>query len=191
MTGAFPTLELERDVAGRMLEFARVIHRLKRNPAWLAALEAELPPAARIRPDQPSLLMGYDFHRTDRGPRLIEINNNAGGLFSRGEWLPQPEWEAWEGSLTDRLLAMFPSRWRAIAIMDEAISGQRMYPEMAAYAALLERDGRRAWLLSPEEIAAEADGLYHRGARIDAIYNRHTDFYLESEGLAHIRAPRW
>jgi len=29
----------------------------------------------------PGMFMGYDFHMTREGPRLIEINTNAGGAF--------------------------------------------------------------------------------------------------------------
>ncbi|RMH50305.1 MAG: hypothetical protein D6682_07280 [Zetaproteobacteria bacterium] len=181
-------LALPRSAAERMLEAARLIFALKRNPVWLAHLEPMLPAAARVTPDQPSLLMGYDFHLTDDGPRLIEINNNAGGLFQRGEWLPQPTWRVWHEPLEARLRAMFPPSWRRLAIVDAAITEQPMYPEMAAYARLLEAEGRTVRLCTPEEIEGGAEGLFLHGMRIDAIYNRHTDFYLESPEMAAIRA---
>jgi hypothetical protein len=87
---------------------------------------------------------------------------------------------------------MFPEHWRCIAIMDEDITEQFMYPEMLAFAELLRMEGRQVVLASPQDIRLEADGLYvaeenGEELRLDGIYNRHTDFYLESEQLAHIR----
>jgi len=172
-----------------MLAFSRTVFRLKDNPAYLAALTDELPLAARIATAWPSVLMGFDFHLTADGPKLIEINNNAGGLYiGDGRWLPQQFHAEMPGTLTERLTAMFPQEWANIAIMDEDVTGQYMYPEMCAYAGLLRAAGRRACVVSPEDLQTTNGRLTHKGQVVDAIYNRHTDFYLESEDLAHIRS---
>lgn len=181
----------------QMLEFSRLVFGLKDNAAYLAELKDMLPAAASIKTGWPSVLMGFDFHLTPDGPRLIEINNNAGGLYiGQGHWLPQPElsqqeWadggSALPTSLQDRLAAMFPEVWQSIAIMDEDVEQQYMYPEMCAYADLLRLHGRQVFLVSPANLKAGPDGLSCEGIHIDAIYNRHTDFYLESQELAHIR----
>lgn len=173
----------------RMLDFSRMMHRLKFHSYYINALEKTIPDAARVDPGMPSVLMGYDFHLTTEGPKLIEINNNAGGLYIEEEkrWLPQPDIPQLLGTLESRLLGMFPQAWQAIAIMDEDVADQYMYPEMVAYAELLRSDGRQVFIVTPEDITAQADGLYIEGVRLDGIYNRHTDFYLESEQLQHIR----
>ena len=172
-----------------MLSFSRTVFRLKDNPAYLAALAGTLPDAARIPTAWPSVLMGFDFHLTSAGPKLIEINNNAGGLYiGDGRWLPQPVNATMAGTLSERLVAMFPQQWSSIAIMDEDVTGQYMYPEMCAYADLLRANGRRACVVSPEDLHAEQGRLTYKGQVVDAIYNRHTDFYLEGEDLSHIRA---
>ena len=59
----------------RMLNFSRTVFRLKDNAAYLSALTTSLPEAAHIPSAWPSVLMGYDFHLTPDGPKLIEINN--------------------------------------------------------------------------------------------------------------------
>ncbi|TLS75600.1 hypothetical protein FE236_09105 [Mariprofundus erugo] len=173
-----------------MLDFSRTVFSLKDNPAYLAALETSLPHAARVPTRWPSVLMGFDFHLTPAGPRLIEINNNAGGLYIGDDrWLPQMESHPdMPGDLGERILAMFPSDWSTIAIMDEDVTRQFMYPEMCAYADLLRASGRQAFVLSPEDLVRDHEGLHYRGERIDAIYNRHTDFYLEGADLAEVRA---
>ncbi len=176
------------DAFSLMYRFARLMWRLKQNPAYQEALRDELPPAAEITPETPSVLMGFDFHLTPDGPKLIEINNNAGGLYvGDGRWLPQPELPQWRQPLEIRLRRMFPAAWRRIAIMDENVTQQFMYPEMLAYAELLRAEGRQVWVVCPEEIVLRSDGLYVGETRLDAIYNRHTDFYLEGPELAHIR----
>jgi hypothetical protein len=88
---------------------------------------------------------------------------------------------------------MFPESWRNIGIMDEDVTRQFMYPEMLAYAELLHMEGRQVVVLSPEDIHLAEDGLHASGVdgedlRLDGIYNRHTDFYLENASLAHIRS---
>lgn len=173
-----------------MLNFSRAVFRLKDNPAYLSALVDAFPEAAHIRTQWPSVLMGFDFHLTADGPKLIEINNNAGGLYiGAGRWLPQPLLaEAGFGhSLEQRLLGMFPDEWVSIAIMDEDVRNQFMYPEMCAYADLLRKAGHKVWVCSPEELQLAEHGLLIEGERIDAIYNRHTDFYLEGSSLQHVR----
>jgi len=170
-----------------MFAFAKTVFSLKHNQTYVEKLEHLLPEAAKIRPDAPGILMGFDFHLTPDGPKLIEINNNAGGLFIGDGWLPQPDIVEFEGDFEHRVLSMFPKAWKTIAIVDETIETQYMYPEMQAYAALLESDRRQVFLASPEDIEFKEDGLYINNSRIDAIYNRHTDFYLESSAMFHVK----
>jgi len=167
--------------------FVRTIYRLKNNAAYLELIAGKLPAAAGIMPESSGILMGFDFHLHEDGVKLIEINNNAGGLFTEKGWVPQPAMPELPGSLTGRLVSMFPEHWRTIAIMDEAIEDQFMYPEMVAYAELLRADGRAVFLVSPERLEARDEGLFVEGRRVDAIYNRHTDFYLETPEMDHIR----
>jgi len=188
---ASPTpVAIPRNDFKRMLSFARKLYRLKNETKYLQMLDQKIPETAKVTPDTPGMLMGFDFHLTDEGPKLIEINNNAGGLYidKLKGWLPQPKIEEMFGDIGTRLLGMFPPHWKTIAIVDENIQQQFMYPEMKAYARLLESNGRKVFLASPETLVSKEDGLYLASERIDAIYNRHTDFYLDSESMKHIRA---
>ncbi len=179
-------VSIQRQDFDAMLNFSRSVFRLKDNDAYLEAMHAELPDAAHVPTRWPSLLMGFDFHLTADGPKLIEINNNAGGLYIGEErWLPQPV-DAFDNELAERLLAMFPSKWKNIAIMDDDVTQQYMYPEMCAYAELLRNDGRNVWVCSPEDLQLRESGLFIDDEKIDAIYNRHTDFYLDEHLLAHV-----
>ena len=171
-----------------MLSFARAAYQLKSNPTYLSLLAEKLPETAKVNHDSPSMLMGYDFHLTDAGPKLIEINNNAGGLWEKDDgWVPQCSHPELPMDLPSRLLGMFKASWQHIAIVDDYITQQYMYPEMQAYASLLEADGRKVSLVSPEELNLKGDGLYVQGSKVDMIYNRHTDFYLDTEVMRDIR----
>lgn len=165
-----------------------MVFRLKDNAAYLSRLSENLPQAAQIQPEWPSVLMGFDFHLTPDGPKLIEINNNAGGLYiGEGRWMPQPDMGEFQNNLGQRLVGMFRADWATIAIIDENVTGQYMYPEMLAYAELLRKDGRQVFVISPEQLQLGDDGLVYDGVQVDVIYNRHTDFYLEGDDVAHIR----
>ena len=169
-----------------MLNFSRSVFSLKDNAAYLKAMHADLPDAAHVPTRWPSVLMGFDFHLTPDGPKLIEINNNAGGLYIGEQgWLPQSD-NIFDDVLSQRLLAMFPSKWKNIAIMDDDVTQQYMYPEMCAYADLLRADGHNVWVCSPEDLQLRETGLFIDDEKIDAIYNRHTDFYLDEHVLEDV-----
>jgi len=181
-------VSVSRSEFDTMLSFSRTVFQLKDNEAYLSQLSEDLPQAAHIQSEWPSVLMGFDFHLTPDGPKLIEINNNAGGLYIGDErWIPQPDISELQNHLEQRLVEMFHAEWATIAIMDENVTGQFMYPEMLAYGELLRKDGRQVFVISPEQLQLRDDGLVCDGVRIDVIYNRHTDFYLEGDDIAHIR----
>jgi len=169
-----------------MLTFSRLIDKLQTNEAYIQKL-MPLPEAATIIQAESSMLMGYDFHLTEQGPKLIEINNNAGGLWEADSgWIPQFANHAMLGELNDRIAAMFPEKWQHIAILDEDVSQQFMFPEMQAYGKLLQDLGRKVSFVSPEELVYNGQSLLVAGEAIDAIYNRHTDFYLLTPEMSHI-----
>ncbi|MDX8410556.1 MAG: hypothetical protein R8K46_01605 [Mariprofundaceae bacterium] len=171
-----------------MLRLVGALHRLQACELYEESLRHRIPEIAHADPHNDSVLMGYDFHLSPDGPKLIEINNNAAGLYAEGAWLPQPLIAELPGELTERLDRMFDPAWQQLAIVDEHVSEQFMYPEMLAYADLFQQRGRQAVVVSPEDIDLGEDGdLYVEGRRLDVIYNRHTDFYLEHADLAHIR----
>lgn len=185
---ALEEVNIERDEFEKMLQFSRLMFQLKQNSHYITSLKEQLPVTADAMFDESSMLMGYDFHLTDDGPRLIEINNNAGGLYIGGNrWMKQPAIAELVGTLEERISGMFPDTWQTIAIMDEDVTQQYMYPEMQHYATLLRKTGRTVFLVSPEDIELKDDGLYVENQRVDGIYNRHTDFYLDTPELADIR----
>ena len=166
------------------------------------------PTTARFDPGPVGVLMGYDFHVTPQGPRLIEINTNAGGAFlnaalSRAQQaccepvlsvLRQPIGaDALEGVLFE----MFVAEWRRqrgaaplrrVAIVDERPEQQYLYPEFLLAAQMFRRHGVEAVICDPAGLVPGDGGLRHADGHVDLVYNRLTDFGLEAPAHAVLRS---
>jgi len=191
------TVALPRPALRRMLRLVKILDRLARQPAYRTTVAGQVPTVARFDPGHAAVMMGYDFHLSATGPRLIEVNTNAGGAL--------PAWRAGHAAnplpegLKHRLLASFSAELRAqsrgamvkpqrIAIIDEAPAQQFLYPEMAAFAALFRDWGVAAAVVDPLELTASAAGVFVGGERVDLVYNRHCDFYLDAPQLEGLKA---
>jgi len=187
------TVNVPRNGLREMLRLQRALEHLARLPDYQQQLYAQLPVTARFEPGTASVLMGYDFHLTTDGPRLIEVNTNAGGglLALQAEYGAEPHLPP---RLEARLKAMFAAAVptghlpQRVVIIDETPEKQFLYPEMRAFARLLGSWGLDAAIAAPEELAADASGVRLHGKPVDLVYNRHCDFYLETEPLAGLRA---
>lgn len=140
------------------------------------------------------VFMGYDFHITEDGPRLIEINSNAGGAFivnaiQKAVGLSD---ENFEKDVAD----MFLSEWRlagrtdelaVIAIVDEEPENQFHYPDMLLAASLLRRQGFRIEIVDPKELAYKKAAIFMGETKIDLIYNRITDFDFKNSFHSFLR----
>ena len=183
--------------------------RLARSPRYQALVDANAPPHLRFAPGNFGVFMGYDFHLTPAGPRLIEINTNAGGALVNGlhtaalcdpkaleclcaDLLPV---ETVEQRLAAQFVAEYEAvhgagaRPRAIAIADERPREQFLYPEFELLRELFVRSGFEARICDTAELARGADGrLRLDGDAIDLVYLRDTDFTLEAKRSAALRA---
>ncbi|MBC7982267.1 MAG: hypothetical protein H7Y02_00275 [Candidatus Obscuribacterales bacterium] len=175
-------------------------------PAYREAVLANAPPIARIHQSTRGVLFGYDFHIADDGPKLIEINTNAGGAMlnvalTRAQQVCCPEVRDYMGTannvaaLEAVLFDMFQAEWRlargaerltAVAIVDEAPETQYLYPEFLLFQKLFESHGVKTVIVDPSELHVEDEALMHGDQRIDLVYNRLTDFYLEKESNASL-----
>ncbi|MEQ1636074.1 MAG: hypothetical protein ABL903_05230 [Methylococcales bacterium] len=179
-----------------MIALVRFLYQLSKQPAYFEQLKAIVPDSAKYDPLNDSVLMGYDFHISASGPKLIEVNNNAGGLWLA--WQAQyPESRNFSGKLGGNLAAMFLAEYaiwcginnarpRGIAIIDEQPESQFLYTEIQAFAALLNKNNLTTFILDPSQL--NTTGLDYQGTPIDLIYNRHCDFYLQSAELAVVRS---
>ena len=196
-----PALLPRQDLA-RMMRLVRTLYRLSRLPAYRALVLPLVPEIARYNPGHDSVMMGYDFHLTPEGPRLIEVNTNAGGALLA--YLAHfPDATLARAALPERLRRQFLSAFaeemrrfsrgargkpQHIAILDEDPENQYLYQEMVAFSRLFADWGVRCSIVGPEQLAADGEGVRTAGEPVDFIYNRHCDFFLESPEMAGIRA---
>ncbi len=150
--------------------------------------------SSKARPSAKGVFFGYDFHLNAEGAHLIEINSNAGGAFLN-DLLLQSQREVvmpGEAAALDNLgqvfLEMFRNEWRlecgdaplnTVAIVDEQPESQYLYPEFLLAQRMFERAGITALVADPSELEARSDGLYCREHKVNLIYNRLTDFFLQ------------
>lgn len=184
----------------KMRRLVRALYRLQGFSGYRTLLEQQLPETARFDPGHDAVMMGYDFHLTPDGPRLIEVNTNAGGaIYAFRAAFPEATPDGpLPGSFTQRFLASFIQDFhrfrkdkqadlRRLVIIDEQPEEQHLYPEMVFFRDFFRQAGLQAEIVDPRELQADAKGVYLRGEPVDMLYNRHCDFYLESPAMAGVR----
>lgn len=166
-------------------------------PGYQAHALAQAPEIARLPTRAQSVFMGYDFHLTETGPKLIEINTNAGGGLLNAYLLAAHGREEEADGILAAYLAMFREEWRLergdaplrrIAIVDENPAAQFLAPEFTLFQSLFEANGIAAVVCDPADLAWDGQQLLHAGLPVDLVYNRLTDFALDATSNAAIRA---
>ncbi|MGI9324642.1 MAG: hypothetical protein ACR2PZ_05435 [Pseudomonadales bacterium] len=151
------------------------------------------------------LLMGYDFHLTEDGPKLIEVNTNAGGAFAVQALLSAvlSQIAPCDVQMIDppvqvakRLLDMFTTEWQqagrydqpaVLAIVDDDPAGQYLYPDMLLAQTLLQNAGIDAPIVASHELHIDGGRLRWGDRAIDMVYNRLTDFQLAEPASAALK----
>jgi hypothetical protein len=184
--------------AQRMQTIIDAIETVACNSSYQTAVLAHAPEIARYQPGPVGVFMGYDFHLGPTGPKLIEINTNAGGALINAYLLEaqraccadKEAAAAMHGDprkLFDKFMLSFESEWRhqhragplkSIAIVDRSPKEQYLHPEFILFKRLFETHGLVAVIASPEELSHHHGVLWHDAKRIDLVYNRLTDFDL-------------
>ena len=75
------TVFISAQQAQQMADFVAAHQRITELAGWREAAFADAPEAALHPSAAQGVLMGYDFHLTEKGAQLIEINTNAGGAL--------------------------------------------------------------------------------------------------------------
>ncbi len=151
------------------------------------------------------LFTGYDFHISADGPRLIEINTNAGGAFvvhallaaldaeQNGaylgladpnqviEWVVRSFRQEWSRATGDA------KRLRRVAIVDDNPESEFLYLDMQLAQQRLREHGIEALIVDPRQLSLDHGQLYAADQPIDLVYNRLTDFSLSQAGHKVLR----
>ncbi|MGZ8227446.1 MAG: hypothetical protein ACXWT3_12550 [Methylococcaceae bacterium] len=190
---SFYPVELPRHDLRVMIRAVRLLHKLSENSAYQALLQAMLPESARVHHGYHSVMMGYDFHLGASGPKLIEVNTNAGGIWFAC-LCEVPDATIFPERKGRKLLNTFIAEYalfsknasahpECIVILDDHPQNQFLYPEMQVFAKLFQQAGITAMIADPESISVKNGCLYCNDKRIDMIYNRHCDFYLRTPAM--------
>lgn len=138
--------------------------------------------------------MGYDFHLTKDGIKLIEINTNAGGGLLNAKLLEAHNACCVEidfkSNAEEAFVQMFLNEWKiqkgsaplkTIAIVDDKPLEQYLYPEFRLFEKLFRDNGIEAYIADPGELQFNDGKLFLKDVMIDLVYNRLTDFYLQED----------
>ncbi|MDR3449735.1 MAG: hypothetical protein P4M15_08345 [Alphaproteobacteria bacterium] len=173
-------------------------------PGYRAEVLARAPEIARTDHGPRGMFMGYDFHIEADGPKLIEVNTNAGGAFLNALLLQAqrvccPEVEGNRETLlgdafAPAVIAMFREEWRRqrgdaplgrVAIVDDNPGGQYLYPEFLLAQRMLLKAGIDAVIVDGGSLRYEGRRLLADGKAVDFVYNRLVDFsFAESRHAA-------
>jgi len=164
------------------------------NPNYQSKVLQQSPAIASIEAKSKGVFMGYDFHMSDAGPKLIEINTNAGGAnFVDALYRAQNACCIGDHPLDNTnfdhtVIEMFHKEWmqsglegqlKTIVIVDEAPKEQFLFPEFEMLQSSLKTHGLTAHIAAPEELEFINGKLMFGQLEIDLVYNRSVDFYFE------------
>ena len=201
-----PVFVPRADIA-EMERIVQSIEAASELPSYRERVLSWAPEIAQFNPGPIGAFMGYDFHMGPDGPRLIEINTNAGGAFlnlvlsraqrnccdpSQQPTTPQQPLDGFE----DAVFSMFKQEWQrqhatsvpnCLAIVDDAPKTQFMFPEFQLAQQLFQTKGIEALILDPSELVYADGRLTARGKPICMVYNRLVDFSLDATAHAALR----
>jgi len=187
-----------KEHAREMQRVIGAVEAVTRLPAFRDQVLANAPGIAQRLPRTHGVFFGFDFHIAADGPKLIEINTNAGGALLNVEMLRAQQacctqatdflrMEPTAESRAQAIMDMFKLEWRLargdeplrmIAIVDDAPRDQYLFPEFLLFKTLFEAHGIRTLIVDARDLSVDSNSLVHRGQRIDLVYNRCTDFYF-------------
>jgi hypothetical protein len=192
-----PVFISERET-GEMLRVVQAVEAAAQLPGYRDAVLSWAPQIARTDFGPRGAFMGYDFHLAATGPKLIEVNSNAGGAFlnallAKAQRACCAEVDVALGRLKaddfDRAtLRMFEEEWllqrkagasRRIAIVDERPTEQYLYPEFLLAQRLFQKNGIDAVIADGSALCYEHGRLLADGEPIDLVYNRLVDFSFD------------
>lgn len=168
-------------------------------PAYRQTVLDDAPAIAQQANPTRGVFLGYDFHLSPEGVRLIEINTNAGGallntFLARAQtaccqdmaWATAANLQL--ANLEKTFFEMFMQEWQhqrgeqplqQIAIIDDEPHNQYLYPEFQLFQQLFQSFGMHAVVIDARELTWHDGKLWANERPIDLVYNRLTDFYLE------------
>lgn len=186
-------LELPKQVLIDAQNIVRELHSLTQDSRYQKRVAQSLT-ALNVTPTTVSpLLCSLDVHvLPDNSLKIIEINTNASSYLISAMNYKTRGLDTFPNCIDD-IIANFATTIAKeiaptdhLAIMDENPSQQKQFIEFLMYKHLFKKAlSVESDIVDPSQLVITPDkSLHHGSIRIHGIYNRHTDFYLNS--LPHI-----
>jgi hypothetical protein len=190
-----------------MLRIVRAIEAAIKLPGYQRVALSWAPESAQQDFGPRGVFMGFDFHVAAAGPRLIEVNTNAGGAFLNALLADAQraccvEIEVALGKISNvnfesAVLRMFQQEFnlqrqagalKRVAIVDDRPAEQYLYPEFVLAQRFFVKHGIEAVIADAGQLRYEQGRLTADGQSIDLVYNRLVDFSLDRAGHEALRA---
>lgn len=178
-----------------MEDVVSAIHFVSALPSYREMVMSWAPEISRFDPGPVGAFMGFDFHLAQDGPKLIEVNTNAGGAFlnnllakAQSACCAPMDVHSGANVFPAEVVAMFEAEWRLqgmsrplrrIVIVDDRPEDQYLYPEFVLARQMLVRAGYDAIIAAPESLMFDGNALLLNGEAVDLVYNRLVDFSLD------------
>lgn len=198
---------ISRAVADALQTVVATLERVIARPGYRTRALARAPAIAARDFGPLGVFTSYDFHLTDDGPRLIEINTNAGGALLNavlaraqraccagmaaaggiGPGQPPPE---------EAFIAMFRAEWRRqrggaplrrLLIVDDEPATQHLAAEFELFRRMFRAHGIDAAIADAARLEDAGGRLVFDGVATDLVYSRLTDFHLDEPRHAALR----
>lgn len=190
----------------KMTAVVQMVEAAARLPRYQETVLAWAPAIAHFNPGPRGALMGYDFHLGTAGPKLIEVNTNAGGallnaLLAKAQRACCSEVEEalklpLVTDFDSELVRMFQAEWATqrgdeklerIAIVDDEPESQYLYPEFLLARQTFMRHGIQAVVADGSQLRFSQGKIWAGEAPVDLVYNRLVDFSLEGSQHSALR----
>lgn len=199
-------LFVSRDQIDHMARVIGAVEEVMATARYQRSVLSWSPEVAHFIPGARGGLLSFDFHLSESGPKLIEINTNPGGALLNA-MLGRAQRDCCGAKLNFAVAAretadgeqwafdVFAAEWRqqagtlalkTVAIVDLDPERQYLYPEFLLYRELFRRHGIEATICDPSELVHRDGRLSVNGLPIDFVYNRLTDFALQEPASASL-----
>lgn len=194
---------ISRDDVEAIKSLVTTVHAVAARVAYREAVLREAPEIALFEPNSKGVFFGWDFHLSDDGPKLIEINTNAGGAYLNWALLEAQRacCDEAHGLMREplpniTLLATWQEMFHIeaghhpvhVAIVDQRPDAQYLYPEFLLAQAIGQKAGSKVSIVDPSQLAWTGEALLADGQPVDLVYNRLTDFYFEEPTSEALKA---
>ncbi len=180
----FQVLELPQSVLTSAQDFIKIAYKLRNNTKYQRHILGH-----DITQPHFSVLMSFDFHLTENGIKLIEINTNASHALTttslinylaphRNSFLNIEE-SIFNSFVLEHEL-YFNSKPHSILIADEDPKNQKAFFEFLMYKKLFEAHGISCEIADTKDLTYKDNHIIYQDKKFNFVYNRSTDFYLKS-----------